>query len=129
MLMRRTRSQEWAKCVFKFTGAQTGAGVTCSMITGANVAVAARRTGAGIRQVSSSAMPELSVTGEGSLCGEISATSCASAENSRFWGPPLEFQIAQEVPAHHHIDVPSSGIRSGKTVQSSGGGWRDLLLA
>ena len=64
----------------------------------------------------------LSVTGERRLCGDISATSCASAENSRFWGPPLEFQIEQEVPAHHDIDVPSSGVRSGMTVQSSGRG-------
>ena len=72
--------------------------------------------------VTSSAMATLSVTGERPLCGEISATSCASAEISRFWAPPLEFQIEQEVPAHHDIDVPSSGLRSGKTVQSSGSG-------
>ena len=114
VLMRCTRSQEWeSKCVFMVTGAQTGEGVTCSMITGANVAVtawvAAGRTGARIMYISSSAMATLSVTGERRLCGEISATSCASAENSRFWCPPLEFQIEQEVPAHHDIDVPSSG--------------------
>ena len=93
VLMRCTRSQEWGcKCVFMVTGAQTGEGVTCSMITGANVAVtawvAAGRTGARIMYISgarimyisSSAMATLSVTGEGRLCGEISATSCASAE-------------------------------------------------